>query len=323
MKHLVIAGANGFLGRELIEFFQNANWKVTALVRNPKTIKGLAKTKIVPWDGNTVDSWTDAIEGADALINLCGKSVNCRYHKRNREAILRSRLDTTKILNTAAGRSLDPPKVWINASTATIYEHSIESPNTEQEGIIGKGFSVEVAQAWEREFFRLDFPDVRKIAIRTSMVLGHGKNSVYPILARLAKLGAGGKLSKGNQMKSWIHIEDFLRAVRFLIDEDDLAGVINLTAPAPVPNDVFMKILRLKLGIPFGLNHCRLLLEIAAFLMRTETELILKSRFAYPERLLKHRFIFTYPFVDEALEQLAKSETSTKMRKPLAISVPT
>jgi len=323
MKHLVIAGANGFLGRELIEFFQNAGWEATALVRNPKTIKDCAKTKIIPWDGNTIGPWANAIEGADALINLCGKSVNCRYHKKNKETILRSRLDTTKILNTAVERSSNPPKVWINASTATIYEHSIDYPNTEQKGIIGQGFSVAVAQAWEREFFRLDSPSVRKIAIRTSMVLGHGKNSVYPVLARLAKLGIGGKSSKGYQMISWIHIGDFLRAIRFLIDEDDLAGVVNLTAPAAVANNVFMKTLRLKLGIPFGLDHCRPLLEIAAFLMRTETELILKSRFAYPERLLKHRFIFTYPFVDEALEQLAKSETSTKMRKPLAISVPT
>jgi len=242
----------------------------------------------------------------DALINLCGKSVNCRYNRRNREAILESRTHTTRSLSDAISDLKNPPKVWINASTATIYEHSLDNPNTEHDGKIGTGFSVEVAKAWERELFATTHPNIRKIAIRTSMVLGKGKNSVYPILARLTRLGQGGKLSKGNQMVSWIHIADFLRAINFLIEEEDIEGAVNLTAPAPVSNAVFMKTFREKLRVPFGVPHFRPLLEVASFLMRTETELILKSRFVYPERLIRHRFVFEFPFIDEAIEDLAQ-----------------
>lgn len=305
MKKLIIAGGTGVLGQALARHFTRKNWQVVILTRNASapTLAG----RLVAWDGETLGPWTSELEGAQALVNLCGKSVNCRYHARNRSEILNSRIQPTRVLAEALQFLKRPPNVWLNAASATIYRHSFDTPMDEKTGEIGDGFSVGICKAWEAAFFAANLPATRLVALRTSMVLGYAKNSVYPILARLARFGLGGKLSHGTQMTSWIHETDFARAVEFAVNDEDIHGPLNITAPAPVTNNVFMSTLRKTLGVPFGLPHFKPLMEIAAWLVRTETELTLKSRFAVPATLLQHRFVFYYPFIDEALASLAKA----------------
>ena len=305
MKKIVIAGGAGFLGQTLARHFLERGWDVAILTRQAHS--DLPHGRPVHWDAQTPGPWQAELEGAEALVNLCGQSVDCRYHRRNRERILQSRLVPTRLLAQAVAAAARPPKVWLNASSATIYRDSHTEPMTEDAGQIGEGFSVEVCRAWEDAFFSPALPATRRVALRAGMVLGYGRNSVYPVLSRIARLGLGGKIGPGNQLISWIHETDFARAVAFAIGDESIAGPLNVTAPAPVTNDVFMGALRASLGRSFGLAHYRPLLEIAAWLLRTETELTLKSRFAYPARLLEHRFLFTFPFVDEALASLHSS----------------
>lgn len=308
MKTLVIAGGTGFLGQALARHFVRKNWTVKILTRHPD--KPILAGELIKWDANSDGPWVGELENATALINLCGESVNCRYHARNREAILNSRTEPTRVLASALRSVVNPPKIWLNAASATIYRHSVDKPMDEDTGEHGTGFSVTVCEEWERAFFEPELPRVRRCALRTSMVLGQAKNSVYPILARLAKCGLGGKLSSGKQLVSWIHEKDFVRAVEFVIENEDIAGPVNITAPAPVRNSVFMGLIRKSLGISFGIPHFKPLLEIAAWLLRTETELTLKSRYVVPNILLRNRFVFHYPFLDEALYHLAHSTQS-------------
>ncbi|MBK1878116.1 TIGR01777 family oxidoreductase [Pelagicoccus mobilis] len=314
MKKIVIAGGTGFLGQALATHFESKGWKVIVLTRSENQTLEAGQT--VFWDGKETGPWVEELEGASALVNLSGKSVNCRYHARNRREIRDSRIQPTRTLANAISNVAKPPAVWLNAASATIYRHSLETPMTEATGELGHGFSVDVCQAWENAFFQEHLPQTRKIALRTSMVLGHAKNSVYPILARLARCGMGGKLSHGTQMVSWIHQTDFNRAVEYVIEDHDIEGTVNLTAPAPVTNSVFMSTLRESLGVPFGLPHYKPMLEVAAWLLRTETELTLKSRYVVPEKLLQHRFLFRYPFLDEALRALSgnRSDAESSIR---------
>ncbi|MDQ8202081.1 TIGR01777 family oxidoreductase [Pelagicoccus sp. SDUM812003] len=305
MKRIVIAGGNGFLGQTLTRYFNSKSWEVSILTRQPLSLPFPAKQ--VKWDGESMDDWAKELEGADALINLCGKSVNCRYTEANREAILQSRLKSTSVLKKALQAANDPPPVWLNASSGTIYQHSLHTPMDESTGTFGEGFSENVCKAWENECFSDDLPRTRRIAMRTSMVLGDGDNSVYPVLARLARWGLGGRIGAGKQLVSWIHELDFARAVTFLIEDHQIEGPVNITAPAPAPNSVFMSTLRNSLGSHFGLVHYRPILEAGAFLLRTESELVLKSRYVLPEILLKRRFVFAFPFLDEALSDLRDS----------------
>ncbi|MDQ8185475.1 TIGR01777 family oxidoreductase [Pelagicoccus sp. SDUM812002] len=305
MKKLVIAGGTGFLGQVLARHFTRKNWQVIILTRDPHPPTFVGQP--LNWNGETLGSWTAALEGAHAIVNLCGKSVDCRYHPSNRKQILDSRIAPTRVLAQAIQKLERPPAVWLNAASATIYRHSLETPMDENHGELGDGFSVDICRAWEAAFFEDNLTQTRRVALRTSMVLGHGKNSVYPILARIARCGMGGKLGSGEQMVSWIHEADFARAVEFAIDDEEISGTLNVTAPAPLRNSVFMRAIRGAVRIPFGLPHYRPMLEVAAWLLRTETELTLKSRFAVPAKLLKRRFVFYYPFVDEALGDLARN----------------
>lgn len=308
MKKIVIAGGTGFLGQVLARYFTRKNWQVAILARDGQA--PVLAGQLVVWDGKTLGPWTAALQDAYAVVNLCGKSVDCRYHARNRKQILDSRTGPTRVLAQAIQQLKNPPSVWLNAASATVYRHSLDTPMDETEGEFGDGFSVNICRAWEEAFFEKKLPRTRRVALRTSMVLGHGKNSVYPVLARIARWGLGGKLSTGNQMVSWIHEADFARAVEFAIDNEEIAGPLNVTAPAPVRNSVFMRALREAIDIPFGCPHYKPMLEIAAWLMRTETELTLKSRFVVPKKLLRSRFVFYYPFIDEALAQLAQKRAA-------------
>lgn len=301
MKKLIIAGGTGFLGKSLIEYFSPKFDNITVLTRGKSRL--IKNIKYLNWDAENIDDWQQEIEGSDVLINMTGRSVDCRYNQKNKKIILNSRVNSTKVLDQAIQNSIEPPKVWLNSSTATIYRHSLDIEMSENGGEIGSGFSVEVAKAWENAFFSSVKTGTRKIALRTSIVFGKGGGAFTPI-KNLAKLGFGGKQGLGNQKVSWIHIDDFVRSIEFILQTEDINGVINLAAPKPTNNFKLMKTVRNSLGVPFGIPLPKGLLEIGARLIQTETELILKSRNVIPTKLLKAGFKFKYNTIFSAIEEI-------------------
>ncbi len=306
-EHIILAGGSGFLGSVLANYLAGKGREIVILTRNPKRCAGLIRE--VRWDGATVGDWSRELEGARALINLAGVSVNCRYHARNRRLMLDSRLNSTSVLGEAIASCTNPPLVWLNSSTATIYKHTF-GPAWDESGEIGGCaeakdiFSVHIATEWERVFNQANTPRTRKVALRSAMVLGHGKNSVLPNLLRMGRLGLGGRMAGGRQFVSWIHQEDFCRAVEWLIEHENLSGPVNLAAPNPVTNEEFMGAIRKFCHAPFGLPAPSWLLEIGALFLRTETELVIKSRRVVPGKLLASGFTFRHPELPPALKQL-------------------
>jgi uncharacterized protein len=257
----------------------------------------------------------DALDGADVLINLSGRSVNCRYNQANRREIKASRLVTTRLVGDAIAQASQPPAVWMNASTATIYTHITDRPMDDVDGVIGGrerglpstwAFSYDVATSWEGAFFQADTPRTRKLALRSAMVMSPDKGGVFDTLLNLVRLGLGGSAGSGRQFVSWVHDVDFVRAIEFLIGRGDLDGCVNVTAPNPLSNRDFMAALRRAYGAPVGLPATSWMLEIGAFFLRTETELILKSRRVVPRRLLEAGFDFRFPSWSEAAADLVE-----------------
>jgi uncharacterized protein (TIGR01777 family) len=291
-RQIVIAGGSGFLGRVLANHFLARGDRVTILSRHGRPNGGGAM-RHVTWDGATLDRWVAELDGADALINLCGRSVDCRYHARNRRAILESRLRPTCVLGLALARCVRPPAVWINSSSATIYRHALDRPMDETTGEIGEGFSVDVCRQWEAALIAAPAPRTRKVALRSTIVFGSG-GGAFPAFRGLARLGLGGTQGPGTQFVSWIHEDDFAQGVDWLLGCEDLDGPINLAAPNPLPNAKFMRDLRQACGTPIGLPAARWMLEIGAFFLRTETELLLKSRRVVATRLQDSGFQFQH-----------------------------
>ena len=301
MDKIVIAGGSGFLGKVLSNYFVNQGATVSILTRN-KNLKSNNPSYIL-WDGKNLGKWTSELEGCDALINLCGRSVDCRYTDKNKSMILQSRIQSTEILGKAILNCKKPPKVWLNSSTATIYKHSEQTPMTESSGVLGDNFSENIAKAWENSFFSFKTPFTRKVALRTSIVLGKEGGAFLP-LKKLAQLGLGGRQGSGEQMISWIHELDFCKSVDHIIQSPKLSGVINVVSPNAINNSSFMQHLRKSVNMPFGIPLSKKLLEIGARLIQTETELILKSRFVYPEILLENGFEFDFPNIKKTLQNL-------------------
>ena len=299
---MVIAGGNGFLGQHLACYFRERGYRVIILARGPGSGPDYAR-----WDGRTVGPWASALEGAAALVNLAGRTVDCRYTAANKRAIIASRTESTRVLGEAVAACATPPRVWLNSSTATIYGDTPgEQPaNTEATGRIGEGFSVEVARAWEAAFAACAASATRKVALRTAIVLGRD-GGAFPVMATLARRGLGSPQGHGRQWMSWLHITDFCRAVEFLLNAPTAAGAFNLCAPQPVPNRDFMGLLCQELRPVLRLPQPKWLLEIGAFVLRTETELILKSRKVYPQRLLELGFQFGYPGCEAAMRDLLR-----------------
>jgi uncharacterized protein (TIGR01777 family) len=292
---IVIAGNTGFTGKYLTQKFIHAGFTVVGISRQSPNI---------PWNDQT--AIIEALEDADMLLNLAGKSVDCRYNEKNKKEIFDSRIDTTQALGEAILKCKSPPKLWINSSTATIYRHAEDRPMTESTGEIGEGFSVNVAINWEKTFFNFTLPRTRQIALRMAIVLGKNGGVMSP-LTRLVRSGLGAKQGNGRQMFSWIHIEDLFRILQFLRKKENLSGIFNTSAPGPVKNKVLMQTLRKKLHIAFGLPLPKWLLELGAVLIKTETELILKSRWVIPEKLTQEGYVFKYPNLSAALSNLTNS----------------
>ncbi len=305
---IVISGGSGFIGRLLGDKLVAGNNDVVVLTRSPR--EGAETIRQVEWDGRTLGDWAGALDGAGALVNLAGRSVNCRYNERNRREIMGSRVDSTRVLGEAIARCEHPPPVWLNASTATIYKHTFDRPMDEATGEIRAtpeakdAFSIEVARAWERTLDEAHTPATRKVAMRTAVVFGPGEGGAFRVLRRLTRFGLGGAVAGGNQFFSWIHENDFCRAVEWLIDRDDFSGPVNVASPHPIPHREMMRILRRECGVPFGLPATRWMLEIAAFVHRTEAELIIKSRRVVPARLLAAGFRFRFPRMEDAVREI-------------------
>ncbi len=305
---IILAGGSGFLGGALANHFSALNWEVIILTRSPK--QRTDGVREVAWDARTLGDWIRELDGATAVVNLTGRSVDCRYNAKNRREIMESRVDSTRVVGEAIARCANPPRVWLNSSTATVYKHTFGKPHDESSLEMDSAkdakdaFSVEVAQAWERTLNEAVTPRTRKVALRTSMVLGLGHNSVFPVLRRLTRFGLGGKQGSGKQFVCWIHEEDFCRGVEWIISHEELAGPINVCAPNPLANEEMMKLFRKICGVPFGLPATEWMLEIGAFFLRTETELIFKSRRVVPGRLIESGFQFRFSFFRNALENL-------------------
>lgn len=301
MGKIVLAGGNGFIGQALVKRFVALGDEIVVFSRGPSSKNGAVTT--LHWDGKTLGDWVEALEGAELVTNLAGKSVDCRYNEKNKKAILNSRVDSTRVLGLAIQRAKNPPKLWINSSTATIYRHAEDRPMDDETGEIGSGFSVNVAKAWEEAFFAAKTPKTRKVALRSAIVLG-GDGGVFIPFKNLVKFGLGGIQGNGRQMFSWIHEQDLFEIIRFIQAHDDMTGVVNCSAPNPLPNQEVMAAFRKALHRPFGFPAPAWLLTIGTWLIRTETELLLKSRWVVPSRLLKAGYQFKYAALPEALASL-------------------
>lgn len=294
MGKVVLAGGTGFIGQYFEKKFREKGDNVYIISRQEGHIS---------WDDKS--SIVEALEGAELLVNLAGKSVNCRYNDRNKREIMESRKRTTRILGEAIEACIEPPKLWINSSTATIYRHAEDRPMTEEEGEVGTGFSVDVAKAWEEAFFSFSLDRTRQVALRISIVLGKDGGVMTPYLY-LTRFGLGGKQGPGTQKFSFIHVEDLYRIVQFIQQREDLCGVFNAATPHPVSNQKLMAEMRKKMNVKVGIPTPGWMLEMGAVFIRTETELILKSRWVVPERLVSEGFEFRYPTIEDTLEALLK-----------------
>jgi uncharacterized protein (TIGR01777 family) len=316
---IIIPGGSGKVGTVLARSFHKRGDEVVVLSRKPTN----APWRTLGWNGEKLGDWVAEIEGADAVINLAGQSVNCRYNNRNRRTIKDSRVKSTKIVGDAIAQSWKPPRVWLQASTATIYAHRYDLPNDEANGIIGGSepdapdtwrFSIEVATSWERALKESPTPNTRRVAMRTAIVMHPDAGSPFDILLRLVRLGLGGQAGDGRQYMSWIHGHDLARAVLWLIEHEELEGPVNLASPNPLTNAEFMRALRSAWGMPFGLPATEWMLELGAFVLQSETELILKSRRVVPARLQQSGFSFEFPFWPDAARDLcARVRSSGRM----------
>jgi len=298
---VILAGGNGYLGKVLADYYKELAEEVLILSRKPMAANANIRTEV--WDGKEEGDWAKSLEGADLLINLCGKNVNCRYTPKNQAEIISSRTIPTRLLGKVIGKMALPPRLWINVTSATIYRHAEDHAQDEKNGELGYGFSIEVCKQWEAAFFEFETPKTRKIALRMGIVLGRN-DSVFPRLLNLVRLGLGGQQGDGQQYVSWIHEYDVARCTEWLTDEEKMEGVINCTAPVAVKNMELMKVMRKAYGIPFGLPCPQWLLEIGARLMGTETELILKSRWVSPGRLLDNGFTFQFSEIKPAVHDI-------------------
>ena len=303
---IVIPGGSGQVGRLLERAFVESGDTVTIVSRS-------ASNESCRWDGVTRGAWARHIDDADVVINLAGRTVNCRYTEENLKQMMDSRVNSTRVIGEAIASSSTPPKVWLQMSTATIYSHRFDASNDEVTGIIGGNEpdapnywarSIDIAKAWELELETANTAETRKVALRTAMVMSPDKEGVFDVLCGLTRKLLGGRIGSGKQFVSWIHETDFVDAIRFLIENESLSGPVNLAAPNPLPQAEFQSALRKSLGVPFGLPAMKWMTEIGAVFMKTDTELILKSRRVVPTRLIESGFEFRYPEWREAAKEL-------------------
>jgi uncharacterized protein (TIGR01777 family) len=315
---VVLPGGTGQVGAILDRALTAAGHEVTVLTRRP------TRERQVGWDGATLGRWARVIDGSDVIVNLAGRSVSCRYTTENLRAMMDSRVNSARVVGQAIAAAAQPPRVWLQMSTATIYAHRFDAANDEASGVIGGSetgvpdywaYSVDIARNWERAQAEAPTPATRKVALRSAMVMSPDRGGVFDVLLGLVRLGLGGPVAGGAQYVSWIHDEDFVRAVEFLIDRDDIDGPVNLASPGPIPHREFMRTLRAVRGVPVGLPATRWMAELGAFALRSDTELLLKSRRVVPGRLPAAGFDFVYPEWQPAAVDLVRRARSSRTRE--------
>jgi hypothetical protein len=317
---IVIPGGSGQVGTILARALHRGGHDVVVLARQPQ----VRPWRIVGWDGQTLGAWRGEVDGSDVVINLAGRSVNCRYTQTHRREILDSRVKSTRVVGKAIAEAQRPPHTWLQASTATIYAHRYDAANDEASGLIGGRepgvpdawkFSIDVAQAWERALRDADTPRTRKVALRSAMTMSPDPGGIFDTLLTLVRRGLGGTAGDGRQFVSWIHFEDFVAAIYWLFEHEAMDGVVNVAAPNPIPNAEFMRVLRKAAGIRVGLPAARWMLEMGAVFMRTETELILKNRRVVPAALLHSGFTFRYPTWEPAARDLCRRWAAARQQQ--------
>lgn len=308
---IVIPGGSGQVGNLLARTFQRDGHDVVVLSRSAQS----AAWRFVEWDGVTLGPWAREIDGADVVINLAGRSVNCRYNDENRNAIIDSRVNSTRVVGAAISQAKSPPATWLQMSTATIYSHRFDATNDEESGIIGGSeadvpdtwrFSIEVAKSWERTLDEAGVDRTRKVKLRSVVVMSPDRGGIFDTLLTLVRRGLGGTSGDGRQYVSWIHDLDFVRSIYWLVEHNEVDGVVNIASPNPLPNKEFMEALRDAWGSRIGLPASKWMLEIGAMLLRTETELVLKSRRVVAGRMMKAGFTFRFPTWPEAAVDLCR-----------------
>ncbi|TDC26975.1 DUF1731 domain-containing protein [Streptomyces sp. 8K308] len=316
---VVLPGGTGQVGNILNRALTDAGHEVVVLTRTPR------REREIHWDGRTLGPWAEAVDGSDVVVCLAGRSVSCRYTTANLLAMMESRVRSARVVGRAIEAAARPPALWLQMSTATVYAHRFDAPNDEATGLIGGSepgvpgywaYSVEIARNWEREQELADTPHTRKVALRSAMVMSPDRGGVFDWLLWLARLGLGGPVAGGDQYVSWIHDRDFVRAVEFLAERDDLAGPVNLASPGPLPQRAFMRALRAAWGVPVGLPATRWMAGLGAFAVRSDTELLLKSRRVVPGRLLEAGFAFEHPRWPAAADDLVRRVRAARGRVP-------
>jgi uncharacterized protein (TIGR01777 family) len=313
---VVIPGGTGQVGNMLVRAMQARGDEVVVLSRG-----GASAARVVAWDGKSLGAWAAEIDGADVVVNLAGRSVNCRYTQANMREMMSSRVDSTRVVGEAIAAASRPPRVWLQMSTATIYAHRFDAPNDELTGRIGGdepdvprywSFSIDIARAWEREQNEARTPATRKVALRTAMVMSPDRGGVFDVLLGMTRRGLGGAVAGGQQLVSWIHERDFVRAIERLIADDAIDGAVNVCAPNPLAYREFMAALRAAAGVGIGLPATKWMAEIGAFVLRTDTELLFKSRYVVPRRLLDAGFAFEFArWPDAACDLVARWKAGT------------
>ncbi|WP_308250901.1 epimerase [Nonomuraea rhizosphaerae] len=297
LMKVVLAGGTGQVGAILDRALTAGGHEVVILTRRP------VREREVHWDGESLGPWVREVDGSDLVVNLAGRSVNCRYTPASLQAMMDSRVRSARAVGEAIAAAALPPRVWLQMSTATIYAHRFDAPNDEATGVIGGAepdvprywaYSVKIAKEWERAQEEAETPHTRKVSLRTAMVMSPDRGGVFDVLSRMARIGLGGPVAGGAQYVSWIHERDFVRAVQFLAQRDDLGGAVNLAAPGPLPQRAFMRVLRQAWGVPVGLPATRWMAELGALALRSDTELLFKSRRVVPGRLLGAGFVFEH-----------------------------
>ncbi len=319
---IVMPGGSGQVGTILVRDLVSAGHQVLVLSRGAALPAGKERSwRTANWDGQTLGDWAREIDGCDAVIHLSGRTVNCRYTPQHRREILNSRVESTRVVGEAIAQSVAPPPIWLNAGTSTIYRDSLDRDMDELSGEIlaeqpgvpeTYNFSVGVGLAWEKALYDAPTPSTRKVALRTSMVMSPDRDGVFDVLLGLVRRGLGGTQGSGQQYVSWMHDQDYARAIRFLLEHDEISGPVNMTAPQPLPNRDFMAALRQANGTGFGLPASRWMLEIGAVFLRTETELILKSRRVVPGVLQNAGFEFIFPDWPRAAQNLVRRWRATR-----------
>lgn len=323
---IVIPGGTGQVGGILRRAWSAHGHDVVVLSRHPGRLE--PGVRHLAWDGRTIGPWAAEIDDADVVVNLAGRTVSCRYTDANLKQMMDSRVESTRVVGEAISRASRPPQTWLQMSTATIYAHRFDGPNDEATGIIGGDepgvpdyweFSTRIAKRWEAEQAAARTPATRKVALRSAMVMSPDRGGVFDVLLTMTRLGLGGPVAGGRQFVSWIHETDFVRACDLLIARDDLSGPVNLAAPGPLPQRDLMRTLRREAGVPVGLAATRWMAEIGAWAMRSDTELLLKSRRVTPKRLTEAGFEFEHAEWGSAVRDLvARSGRRNRWHRPAA-----